>query len=65
MTEARSLPARSSAKEMGAMTLLPTPLVRSSPPAWTPELQKLVGGQQTAKGLLEAVQAEYEKQLSR
>ncbi len=32
---------------------------------WTPELQKLVGGQQTAKGLLEAVQAEYEKQLSR
>ena len=32
---------------------------------WTPELQKLVGGQQDAAGLLKAVQAEYEKELSR
>ncbi len=32
---------------------------------WTPELQKLVGGVQTGKGLIEAVQAEYEKELSR
>jgi raffinose/stachyose/melibiose transport system substrate-binding protein len=31
---------------------------------WTPELQKMVGGQQTADGLLKAVQAEYEKELS-
>jgi raffinose/stachyose/melibiose transport system substrate-binding protein len=31
---------------------------------WTPELQKMVGGQQDAAGLLEAVQAEYERELS-
>ena len=32
---------------------------------WTPELQKLVGGKQDAAGLLKAVQAEYQKELSR
>ena len=32
---------------------------------WTPELQKMVGGQQDAAGLLKAVQAEYEKELNR
>jgi raffinose/stachyose/melibiose transport system substrate-binding protein len=31
---------------------------------WTPELQKMVGGQQDAAGLLKAVQAEYERELS-
>jgi raffinose/stachyose/melibiose transport system substrate-binding protein len=31
---------------------------------WTPELQKMVGGQQDAAGLLQAVQAEYERELS-
>ena len=31
---------------------------------WTPELQKMVGGKQDAAGLLKAVQAEYEKQLT-
>ena len=31
---------------------------------WTPELQKMVGGQQTAEGLLQAVQATYEESLS-
>lgn len=31
---------------------------------WTPELQKMVGGRQDAAGLLKAVQAEYESQLS-
>lgn len=31
---------------------------------WTPELQKMVGGRQDAAGLLQAVQAEYERQLS-
>ena len=30
---------------------------------WTPELQKMVGGQQDAAGLLKAVQAEYLRQL--
>ncbi len=32
--------------------------------AWTPELQKMVGGKQDAAGLLKAVQAEYLKELS-
>ena len=31
---------------------------------WTPELQKMVGGQQDAAGLLKAVQAEYLRQLT-
>jgi len=31
---------------------------------WTPELQKMVGGQQDAAGLLTAVQAEYERELT-
>jgi raffinose/stachyose/melibiose transport system substrate-binding protein len=31
---------------------------------WTPELQKMVGNRQDAAGLLEAVQAEYELELS-
>jgi raffinose/stachyose/melibiose transport system substrate-binding protein len=31
---------------------------------WTPELQKMVGGQQDAAGLLKAVQAEYDRELT-
>lgn len=31
---------------------------------WTPELQNLVGGQQTPEGLLETVQASYEEDLA-
>ena len=31
---------------------------------WTPELQKMVGGEQDAAGLLKAVQAEYERELA-
>jgi raffinose/stachyose/melibiose transport system substrate-binding protein len=30
---------------------------------WTPELQKMVGGKQTAAGMLKAVQAEYLREL--
>lgn len=30
---------------------------------WTPELQKMIGGEQDAAGLLQTVQAEYESQL--
>ena len=33
--------------------------------AITPELQKLVAGQQTPEGYVKAVQAEYEKEMSR
>ena len=32
--------------------------------AWTPELQKMVGGEQDAAGLLKAVQEEYLRQLA-
>jgi raffinose/stachyose/melibiose transport system substrate-binding protein len=32
---------------------------------WTPELQKMVGGQQDAAGLLKAVQAEYEREIAK
>ena len=31
---------------------------------WTPELQKLVGGEQDAAGLLQAVQAQYLLELA-
>ena len=31
--------------------------------SWTPNLQKLVAGEQTPPGLLEAVQADYESQI--
>ncbi|GAA2720727.1 ABC transporter substrate-binding protein [Cellulomonas aerilata] len=31
--------------------------------SWTPNLQKMVGGQQTPEGLLQAVQADYESEL--
>jgi raffinose/stachyose/melibiose transport system substrate-binding protein len=31
---------------------------------WTPELQKMVAGEQDAAGLLQAVQAEYEREIS-
>jgi raffinose/stachyose/melibiose transport system substrate-binding protein len=31
---------------------------------WTPELQKMVAGEQDAAGLLKAVQAEYERELA-
>ncbi len=31
---------------------------------WTPELQKMVGGKEDAAGLLKAVQAEYERELT-
>ena len=31
--------------------------------SWTPQLQKLVAGQQTPEGLLQAVQGDYESQV--
>ena len=45
-------------------TSSPTRPARSSPQGWTPELQKMVGGQQTPPGCLQAVQAEYEEELA-
>jgi raffinose/stachyose/melibiose transport system substrate-binding protein len=32
--------------------------------AWTPELQKLFAGKETASGLLTAVQADYQQELA-
>ena len=36
----------------------------TGPGGWTPELQSLVGGQQTPEGLLQTVQASYEEDLA-
>lgn len=53
------------AKDNGAMDFIANATGAIFAEGWTPELQKLVGGQQTADGLLKAVQAEYVKELSR
>ncbi len=41
-----------------------TGTIFTGPSGWTTELQKMVGGQQTAEGLLQTVQATYEESLS-
>ena len=53
------------AKDNGAMDFIANATGAIFAAGWTPELQKMVGGQQNATGLLEAVQREYETQLSR
>jgi raffinose/stachyose/melibiose transport system substrate-binding protein len=53
------------AAENGAMDFIANATGAIFAAGWTPELQKLVGGVQTGKGLIEAVQQEYEKELSR
>jgi raffinose/stachyose/melibiose transport system substrate-binding protein len=53
------------AKDNGAMDFIANATGSIFAQGWTPELQKLVGGRQDAAGLLKAVQAEYEKELSR
>lgn len=53
------------AQDNGAMDFIANATGAIFAAGWTPELQKMVGGQQTATGLLEAVQKEYETQLSR
>ena len=52
------------AEDNGAMDFIANATGAIFAQGWTPELQKLVGGQTDAAGLLTAVQAEYEKQLS-
>jgi raffinose/stachyose/melibiose transport system substrate-binding protein len=52
------------AEDNGAMDFIANATGAIFAQGWTPELQKLVGGQQDAAGLLKAVQAEYEKELS-
>ena len=53
------------AQDNGAMDFIANATGAIFAAGWTPELQKMVGGQQTAEGLLDAVQSEYETQLSR
>jgi raffinose/stachyose/melibiose transport system substrate-binding protein len=53
------------AKDNGAMDFIANATGAIYAEAWTPELQKMVGGRQTAEGMLKAVQAEYVKELSR
>ena len=53
------------AKDNGAMDFIANATGSIFAQGWTPELQKLVGAKQDAAGLLKAVQAEYEKELSR
>ncbi len=52
------------AKDNGAMDFIANATGSIFADGWTPELQKMVGGQQTADGLLKAVQAEYESELA-
>ncbi len=52
------------AKDNGAMDFIANATGAIFAQGWTPELQKMVGGQQTADGLLKAVQAEYESELA-
>ena len=53
------------AKDDGAMDFIANATGAIYAEGWTPELQKMVGGRQTAAGMLTAVQAEYAKELSR
>jgi raffinose/stachyose/melibiose transport system substrate-binding protein len=65
VTEASLAAGATLAQDNGAMDFIANATGAIFAAGWTPELQKMVGGQQTAAGLLEAVQEEYETQLSR
>jgi len=52
------------AKDSGGMDFIANSTGSIFAQGWTPELQKMVGGKQTAAGLLTAVQAEYVKELA-
>jgi raffinose/stachyose/melibiose transport system substrate-binding protein len=52
------------AKDSGQMDFIANATGSIFAQGWTPELQKLVGGKETAAGLLKAVQAEYVKELA-
>ena len=51
-------------KLSGAMDFIANATSSIFAQGWTPELQKMVGGQQDAAGLLKAVQEEYEREIS-
>ncbi len=52
------------AKANGSMDFIANSTGSIFAQGWTPELQKMVGGKETAAGMLKAVQAEYLKELS-
>jgi raffinose/stachyose/melibiose transport system substrate-binding protein len=53
------------AKDNGAMDFIANATGAIYAEAWTPELQKMVGGREEADAVLKVVQAEYVKELSR
>jgi raffinose/stachyose/melibiose transport system substrate-binding protein len=65
VTEASLAAGQTLAQDNGAMDFIANATGAIFAAGWTPELQKMAGGQQTPQGLLEAVQKEYETQLSR
>lgn len=65
VTEATLAAGNVLATENGAMDFIANATGAIFAAGWTPELQKLVGGVQTGKGMIEAVQAEYVKELTR
>ena len=65
VTEASLAAGQTLAEDNGAMDFIANATGAIFAAGWTPELQKMVGGQQSPEGLLETVQEEYETQLSR
>lgn len=65
VTEATLAAGNVLAGDNGAMDFIANATGAIFAEGWTPELQKMVGGRQDAAGMLTAVQAEYEKELSR
>jgi raffinose/stachyose/melibiose transport system substrate-binding protein len=53
------------AKDNGGMDFIANATGSIFAQGWTPELQKLIGAKTDAAGILKAVQAEYDKELSR
>jgi raffinose/stachyose/melibiose transport system substrate-binding protein len=51
------------AKNNGAMDFIANATGSIYAKSWTPNLQKLVAGQQTPQGLMKSVQADYERQV--
>ena len=63
--ERPSPPARTIGKDNGAMDFIANATGAIYAKGWTPQLQKLVAGQQTPDGLLKAVQKDYESQVAK
>ena len=51
-------------KDGNAMDFIANATSSITSQAWTPELQKMVGGRETAAGVLKTVQAEYIREIT-